>query len=62
MTDVPQPDPTPGASTPADGDPPVADESTVDSERQRRIEILSDRSFMGGSDLGDPEVMRGARR
>jgi hypothetical protein len=60
VIEVPQPDPTPDASTPADGEPPVADESTANASR--RIEALPDRSFVGGSDLGDPEVMRGARR
>jgi Arc/MetJ family transcription regulator len=33
------------------------------AERQARARaILDDQFFLGGSDLGDPEVMRGARR
>jgi Arc/MetJ family transcription regulator len=34
----------------------------VADRRARARAILDDEYFLGGSDLGDPEVMRGARR
>jgi hypothetical protein len=54
VIDIPEP-----GRTPDDPDNPEPDDPEEDARRQA---ILADRYFLGGSDLGDVEVMRGARR